>query len=228
MIQRLIWFFNSKKKKEKQTILNQMFLKNPQQCKNVFEFQIDAHKSQDRLSIPNIERFDFKIDNILKQQYINAHEGCGKKYVKLLLDNTRYISFTTFKKTVESQIDRLIKYRVPKDAKKTVNLIVSSSEDQITKSNYWVAQLVYEKLRHLSNLEIIIYPNLRYINNKNECIFCDDASFSGTQLDGYISILVNHNQQLDNNKPIHIIIPYISSQALNKLIRYESLSLIHI
>ncbi len=181
------------------------------------------------------------------EKYINLYKQENRDIIKNVLDKVIQIDFSKFIKDLDELVEEFNK-RIGKNKYIYVIGVThgsgSSVEDfTIYKSNLWLFMLIYKKLKNkpfdiLLNLNIAsrLYPNV-------DKLIIDDCSYSGEQLinnvlnigsieflnqdkEGFIiesetkkNVLFSPIIKKFSN--IHLILPYISRIAYNKLINFE-------
>lgn len=181
------------------------------------------------------------------KKYINLYKQENRDIIKNVLEKVIQINFTKFIKDLDELVDEFNK-RIGKNKYIYVIGVThacgSSIEDfTIYKSNLWLFMLIYTKLKNkpfdiILNLNIAtrLYPNI-------DKLIIDDCSYSGEQLIsnvldiGSIEFL-NQDKEgfiiesetkknvlfspiINKFSNIHLILPYISRIAYNKLINFE-------
>jgi len=166
----------------------------------------------------------YTINDEHKLKYINGQcSEKSKEIASIILDNTKHISYTSFLTAIYNSVDKFIRL-----CKKDISyiLIVSINETNVDKSNYWVAQLVYNYLIHKCDINIIdIIHNINYIKHIDKVnvqyIYCDDCSYTGTQLsddlNDIIQFVKDYRSGVDKPTIVNTIVPYISEYAKEQL-----------
>lgn len=172
-------------------------------------------KIQQKPIIPK-KTYPLNKENIKK--YINA---CPLRYryiLQKLFDNTKYISYRTFKFVLYNNFKEFIYYCKIKNIKKISLYLDNIDYNNITlKSNFWVSQHFYQYVKKNNiNIKINIIYNkydIKYLDPEELILILDDCVYTGKQL---ISVLKNDiNQGVKLN--IYIIIAFITKDAIEKI-----------
>ena len=168
--------------------------------------------------IPVIPKKTYTLNKENVEKYINATDIKYRFFLRKLFDNTKHISYKTFKFVLYANFRELIYYcKVKKIKKITLYLDQVDFQNIIYKSNFWVAQHFYQYLKKYNiNIKLNILYNLKdveYLDDNEFILILDDCSYTGTQL-GYI--IYDLNKQKNFN--IYIIIAFITKEANDKLL----------
>ena len=179
--------------------------------------------------------------------YINLHKQENQKLIKDIIDITKYVSFTEFKKELFDQINRFNDYLIKNKIKKYIFTIgvgndigASAISFNIYKSNFWVFLLGYHLLK-IKPYDICLNLNTAirlYGDEITNYLIIDDCIYSGSQVVDNVlyvattelmyddDVFTNKNiiktqilYKLNQAKKIniHLVVPYISKIALNKI-----------
>jgi hypothetical protein len=184
----------------------------------------------DAISIP---KFSYPLDPQKINTFIDKLQtNCENRFVsliKIILNNTQYVSFYDFIKNFKSSLF-MFEFQMQNN-KSNYILHIPNPTANINgikeKSNYWTSQMAYHLLEEkpswgITFLEDDLIKRFEYLLqiNKNtdfiNILLCDDGIYSGDQMHKVI-------QKLNNNSPnnvkliIHIICPYITNYAMEKL-----------
>jgi hypothetical protein len=168
--------------------------------------------------IPIIPKKTYTLNKENVEKYINATEIKYRFFLRKLFDNTKHISYKTFKFVLYANFRELIYYcKVKKIKKITLYLDEVDFNNIIYKSNFWVAQHFYHYLKKYNiNIKLNILYNLKdleYLDDNEFILILDDCSYTGTQL-GYIIEDLNKQKKFN----IYIIIAFITKIANDKLL----------
>jgi hypothetical protein len=191
-------------------------------------------------------REEIKIDEVLLEQYINAHQEENRRYIKKILSKIKYINYSKFKEELIIQINNFNKKIGDKKYVLVIGSLTVSGDNQFVgqwqlfKSGFWTLLVGWE---HLKNpYDIVFSLDIAYrLHNKDKIydyLLLDDCSYSGSQLiDNILSKFIYQTcfyenkcydraissdehvlvRNIDKKINIHLIIPFISYIALNKI-----------
>lgn len=204
-----------------------------------------------------IPKTKIDINKKLLKKYINLHKKKNRSLIRTIINNLQYITFDEFMEQLLIQINRFNDYLVTNKIKKYV-FVFGATNDMgfiandfnIFKSNLWVILLAYKHLK-IKPYDIILNLNIAFrlhYPTINDFLIVDDCSYSGQQIvEGVLKtsvsellytdkdafIVIDKKQPmykpiLDKNYNVHLLIPYISTNALLKINEFEMTSKIHI
>lgn len=169
------------------------------------------------INIANIQKW---FSNIEKYSPEELKEPClffARTFIEFLL----YVSFDDFYKIIN-----LISLEFKKiiDSADYTNIYLFLP-GKINKSNLWVALLfidclvknnlltteIQDKIKCVNNYNILVKDSA---NSKSLCLYCDDMSYTGTQIVGFFN---KSQQNVDTNIDKYFMISYISNDAEIKI-----------
>ena len=184
-------------------------------------------------------------------KYVNMHKKENRPLIKKILETTQYVSFEDFKGNLFNQIKRFNKYLEENNIKKYIFCLgvgndggKSDTDYNIYKSNLWVFLLGYNLLK-IKPFDIMLNLSNALRIYKNEIInyvLVDDCLYSGSQMvDGVLyssatELMFNNSNSFliddltkkpifnpiqDKKINIHLIVPYLSKIAFDKLKKLE-------
>ena len=197
-----------------------------------------------RLKNRLVPKGNLKIDDNLLEKYINLHKKENRHLIREIMKNLQFVSFKDFLKFLNEQINRFNDYI--KNKKKYIFVLgvgndvgFSSIDFNLFKSNLWVFLLAWKYLK-IKPYDIVLSLNTAirlYYSKCDDFVLMDDCSYSGSQL--VESVLksassellyhcndcfvinekdsVTYKPVLNKKCNIHIIVPFISTIAMNKI-----------
>jgi len=186
----------------------------------------------------NIEKFSPEFENDLIEKVREPYLFFAKSFVKIF----KYIDFNTFSTNIESIADELIQKIKENQNYEYIYFIIP---EEINKSNMWVTLLLYHYLNIHTESDFIfknedVRRKIKFTTNflhvakncfndgenykQTLCIYCDDMSYSGSQLYSNIFLSKRHftiTTEFLNKMNVFIAIPYLTPLVKKKL---ESLS----
>lgn len=156
----------------------------------------------------------YPVDEANFTKWIEYYQTDEAKHIASLFRKyTRHIGYNEFLQKIKSIASRI--RLLSKDYQRTILMI--PNRNNIWKSNFLVTLIFYGLLRDVITDVGITHKDIQHLPiEKSLIIFCDDASYSGKQLSGYIS---SFNRHIKGPKNILLAVPYISNIA-NKLITF--------
>ncbi len=188
-----------------------------------------------------------KINKKKMEEYINLHKKENQYLIKKILNNIQHVTFKNFIKNLSYQIEKFNNYLKDNNIKKYVFSIgvgndfgASTTDFNIYKSNLWVFMLAYKFLKvkpydiclNLNTSIRLYYPEIK------DYLILDDCSYSGDQVvNNVLKVASTELMYFDDNNflassltkkaifqpvqqkkcNIHLVIPYISKVANNKI-----------
>jgi hypothetical protein len=181
------------------------------------------------VSNPIIPKKSYPLNQEKVKEYLENTDISIRPIIKKLFDNTKHISYKSFKIVLYQNFRELINFcKINKID--TIILFLADIGDygdsKITrKSNFWVAQHFYQYLiakKVNINLEIITNPDKLYDTDPNHLILIlDDCSYTGSQLHDLIEDSFPIRNELFN---LYIIIAYVTEPALNKIMTSKKIA----
>jgi len=178
----------------------------------------------------NIEKFSPEVESDSQEKVKEPYLFFAKSLMKIF----KYIDFNTFLKNVESIANELI-IKIKENQK--YEFIYFLVPEEISKSNMWVTLLLFHHLNiHPDYKDIFENENFRskikfttnlvniakkIANNGTNykdilCIYCDDMSYTGSQLYSNIYLGKKYND-IFNKINVFIAIPYLTPLVKAKL-----------
>lgn len=134
-----------------------------------------------------------------------------KSVIKLILSNTKYITFPVFKKKLFESVHTFLK----KIGDKKFSIIVACEKYG---SDLWILHLVYPHFKTLKNF--VGFSTSNYLLDCDNFIIFDDCVYSGSHLNGiideYYDLIIKKNYGYLSKTKLHIIIPYMSNEYLEE------------
>jgi FOG: Ankyrin repeat len=155
----------------------------------------------------------YGINELNFQAWVDRQSEQYKDIALIIKKNTRHISFTEFYNTIKSMVADL--------------QLISKQYDQVylvtgtdmRKSSFWVAMLVYKFLMEIHKEDLIskIIKDFMIHEHKNILyVYCDDASYSGSQLFHTLDDI-----QPEYSRDVFLLCPYISLKAKEQLLKWN-------
>ena len=193
------------------------------------------------------------IDKKLEERYIKMYKKENQKLIQKILDNLHHITFKQFMIELEKQIIRFNNYLKDNNIKKYIFVIGVTSDIggsitdfNIYKSNLWVFMLGWKYLA-IKPHDIVLNLNIAirlYLDSITDFLMMDDCSYSGIQLIDFVlkpastELLYQKENGYEILEPkmnsyapifnkycnIHLIIPYISNIAIEKLCQIKQIT----
>lgn len=181
---------------------------------NIFDIFYEENKTKLFMPINEVGSHPINNDNY-KKLLDETHNRDIKQIIEFIVENFKYVPFNGFiNKVAEiaAEIEEII-------SKQNSSYVFFIPENDISKSNVWVALLIHDCLKHnsspiLGNFLGII-SDMKVIENSGDKVFVlltDDCSYSGRQLDRtkkYIDSFIKKNSNIN----LLLALPYISSVA---------------
>jgi hypothetical protein len=153
------------------------------------------------------------------KRYLESNNPKYQPILKKLFDNTKYISYKTFKFVLYNNFKELVHYCM-KNKIDVISLYLDKIDYNkiTTKSNFWIAQHFYHYLKKRKiNIKLNIiynYADIQYLNDNEFILILDDCAYSGLQLYSVLTSKLNYAKKKFN---IYIIITFISNEAAKLL-----------
>lgn len=189
--------------------------------KNLFKTKFHKFYEQNKDIINGYIAKEYQINNENFDIWINKQET--KELIelsKLFKKYTTYIPYNTF---IE-KIKNICENDILKNKRKYTKIILFI-QNNMDKSNFWISMLHYHYLNETKDMEIIVVTDSKkYIrefknyvdtdNSKTLLIICDDASYTGLQINKFIMKYVHI---IPTDISILLSIPYMSNYSKNNL-----------
>lgn len=158
------------------------------------------------------------INELNFQTWVDRQSSQYKDIALIIKKNTRHISFTEFHNTIKSMVADL--------------QLISKQYDQVylvtgrlRKSSFWVAMLMYKFLLEIHKEDLITEIIKDFMvpldeHKKILYVYCDDASYSGSQLDQTFHMISS-----ECSHDIFLLCPYMSLTARETLSDFRELVL---
>ena len=154
----------------------------------------------------------------LNKQYVKLYIEGSNEEIKDELEKffkiTRHVSYKTFKFLLYNNFREFIHYcKTNKVREITLYLGKIDINNIKEKSNFWVAQHLYQYIKQRKiNIEIKIVLDFKKIKDGDTVLILDDCSYSGTQLS---SIIFANAREINKkvNVVYYVIIAFISEAA---------------
>ena len=188
-----------------------------------------------------------KINENKLEKYIMSHKKENREIIRKMLEQVVSVSFKKFYGELQKQIDKFNNYIKKNSIKKYIFVLgvgndagASSMDFNLFKSNFWVLLLGWKYLK-VKPYDILLNLNVAirlYYEEVKDFLLMDDCSYSGDQMFNQV-IKVASTEFLFYNKKgyiikdeltktiyepvqeklvnLHLIIPYISNLAYNKI-----------
>lgn len=160
---------------------------------------------------------DHSLNKTNIKKFIKASDKKIRPIVEKIIDNTTYISFKEFKKTLFKTFKRFIK---DMNEKKIKSIYVYKTKNFYNKSNYWIYKLLlnYIKKHNYKFKFILVSKNtIKKLKPNDTIIITDDCSYSGSQIQTNIIRNLGKNKKQKTFLNIYIICPYMSSLAVKAI-----------
>lgn len=173
-----------------------------------------------KVPLPPLDEDRFKIDEALRERWIEAHEDAYQAPLRSLTDRIRVVSSREFCLALRASVESI------EDFPKRATILV-----QENKSNQWVAELA-DKYLKICGMQVPLGENFaekfvedgQYLDKldpkewPSDVVLFDDASYSGTQMVGHISAIF-YKMRTKVVKPtrIYTIVPFMTRHARGKL-----------
>lgn len=195
-----------------------------------------------------------KINEKKLVKYIDAHKKENREIIKKVLQNVVNISFKKFLTELKKQIDNFNNYLISNSIKKYVFVLgvsndagASNMDFNLFKSNFWVFLLGWKYLK-IKPYDIILNLNVAlrlYYPIIKDFLLLDDCSYSGDQMFNQVIKIASTEFLFYNKKGyiiksetkstvyepvqeklinLHLIIPYLSKIAYDKISELELLT----
>lgn len=151
-----------------------------------------------------------------------------KNIIKILYTSLQYITFREFSERIKTLVNLFIQKALKTDYPSIIFFV----SDKIKKSNTWVFCLFMKymtendnfnkfKKKYSDKCKFLHTEDINESNIKENSAFLhfDDMTYSGTQLGADLEN--NYDKLKDNNIKYYLIIPYLTTTALNKFITNE-------
>jgi hypothetical protein len=160
----------------------------------------------------------YGINELNFQAWVDRQSEQYKDIALIIKKNTRHISFTEFYNTIKSMVADL--------------QLISKQYDQVylvtgrlRKSSFWVAMLMYKFLLEIHKEDLITEIIKDFMvpmddHKKILYVYCDDASYSGSQLDQTFHMISSECYH-----DIFLLCPYMSLTARETLSDFKELVL---
>ena len=168
---------------------------------------------------PIIPKKTYPLNKDYIKKYLENSNPEHRDILQKLFDNTKHISYRTFKFVLYNNFRELIHYcKINKIETILLYLDKIDADDITEKSNFWVAQHFYQYLKkNKINIKInIIYNSndIKYLPDNSFILILDDCSYTGKQLHSVLKKHFNNKYKIFN---IYIIIAFITNDALELL-----------
>jgi hypothetical protein len=208
----------------------------------------DMHKILKTYLIPK-ERANINEKKLKK--YVEMYKKENRELIRKVLQNVVHVSFKKFYLELKKQIDRFNFYLEDNSIKKYIFVLgvgndggASTTDFNLFKSNFWVFLLAWKHLK-IKPYDIILNLNTAirlYYPDIKDFLLLDDCSYSGDQMFNQVVKVASTEflffdkkgfvvrSQTENTvyEPVqeklvklHIIIPYLSSLAYNKIAKLD-------
>ncbi len=188
------------------------------------------------------------------KKYIDLYKKENKEVIRKILENVVSVSFNKFYEELKRQVNNFNNYIKNNSIKKYVFVLGvgddsggSSTDFNLFKSNFWVFLLCWKYLK-VKPYDIILNLNTAvrlYYPKIKDFLLVDDCSYSGDQMFNRVITLASTEFLYNDNKGyivksetrntiyepaqeklinIHLIIPYLSKTAYNKISEIELLT----
>jgi hypothetical protein len=185
------------------------------------------------------------------KKYVEMHKKENRELIRKVLQNVVHVSFKKFYSELKKQIGKFNSYLKENSIKKYIfvlgvgsNVGASTTDFNLFKSNFWVFLLAWKHLK-IKPYDIILNLNTAirlYYPDIKDFLLLDDCSYSGDQMFNQVvkvasteflffdkkGFIVRSQTENTVYEPVqeklvklHIIIPYLSSIAYNKIAKLD-------
>ena len=185
------------------------------------------------------------------KKYVDSYKKENRELIRKILQSVVHVSFKKFYSELKKQIEKFNLYLKENSIKKYVFVLgvaddvgASSTDFNLFKSNFWVFLLGWKYLK-IKPFDIILNLNTAirlYYPKIKDFLLMDDCSYSGSQMFNQVikvasteflffdkkGFIVRSETENTVYEPVqeklvnlHIIIPYLSSIAYNKIAKLD-------
>lgn len=206
-----------------------------------------------KLSKHLIPKQKAEINPKLLKKYIGMHKKENRHIIEQIINAVQFIKFDEFYSQLCYQVNRFNDYLTEHKIKKYIFTLgvgndggYSTDNFNLFKSNLWVFLLAYKHLK-VKPHDIVLNLNIGirlYYPEIYDFLITDDCSYSGSQLvDSVLKYaipeMLYHNKNtytvidknqvmyqpvLDKKYNVHLLVPYVSSNALTKINNFENIT----
>lgn len=217
------WALSQSKYKSRLKIhtLNSTSFENPGNTSNL-QSELDGRRIALNLTPPSIEKSNSIDLDAKKELLASLKSGAQRRITNLLFDSMEYISFEKLLRSLSACTSKLSEK-------------LNGCDYQVgfapKKSQKWIAELAIPFLNKTPKGSFVpaidtigSFSTQGPLSNESHIVVFDDCSYSGVQLNGLIKNIRKQALETFGRKKItiHIVVPFISSVALERLKVHEN------